>query len=61
VIAGKTIGMEDFVDDVALPHIVALLEQNSRLAAQKVEEWQREARLQEALLDAMDPDDNYDF
>jgi hypothetical protein len=67
VIAGKTIGLEDFVDDIALPHIVALphiaalLEQNLRLAAQKVEEWWREARLQEALLDAMDPDDNYDF
>jgi hypothetical protein len=39
VIAGKTIGLEDFVDDVALPHIIAILEQNSRLAAQKVEEW----------------------
>jgi hypothetical protein len=30
---GKTIGPEDFVDNAALPHIVALLEQNSRMAA----------------------------
>jgi hypothetical protein len=33
VTAGKTIGPEDFVDDATLPHIAALLEQNSRLAA----------------------------
>jgi hypothetical protein len=38
MIAGRTIGLEDFVDDVALPHIVFLLEQNSRLAAQKEDE-----------------------
>jgi hypothetical protein len=38
--------MGDFINDIALPHIVSLLEQNSRLAAQKAEEWQREARLQ---------------
>jgi hypothetical protein len=34
MIAGRTIGLED----VALPHIVFLLEQNSRLAAQKEHE-----------------------
>jgi hypothetical protein len=54
--AGRTIGLEDFVNDVALPHIVSLLKQNLRLAVQKAEEWQRETRLQEALLDAMDSD-----
>jgi hypothetical protein len=32
VTTGKTIGLEDFIDDVAFPHIIALLEQNSRLA-----------------------------
>jgi hypothetical protein len=61
VTVGKTIGPEDFVDDAALPHIIALLEQNSRLAAQKAEEWHRETRLQEALLDAMNTDDDFDF
>jgi hypothetical protein len=62
VTVGKTIGQEDFVDDAALPHIVALLEHNSRLAAaQKAKEWQREARLQEALLDAMDSDKDFEF
>jgi hypothetical protein len=35
VTASKTIGPKDFVDDAALPHIVALLEQNSRLAARR--------------------------
>jgi hypothetical protein len=38
VTAGKTIGLEDFVDDAALPHIIALLKQNSRMAAEKAEE-----------------------
>jgi hypothetical protein len=38
-----------------------LLEENSRGVAEKAEEWQREARLQEALLDAMDSDDDYNF
>jgi hypothetical protein len=61
VTVGKTIGPEDLVDDAALPHIIALLEQNSRLAAQKAEKWHREARLQEALLDAMNSDDDFDF
>jgi hypothetical protein len=42
---GRTIGPEDFVDHVALPHIIFLLEQNWRLAAQKEHEWQRETRL----------------
>jgi hypothetical protein len=50
---------EDFNDHAALPHIVSLLEQNSRLAAQKAEEWLREAQLQEALLDGMDDDYNF--
>jgi hypothetical protein len=31
------------------------------LVAQKAEEWQTEARLQEALLEAMDSNDDYDF
>jgi hypothetical protein len=61
VTAGKTIGPEDFVDDATLPYIVALLEQNLRLAAQKAKKWQKEARLQEALLDAMDSDDDVGF
>jgi hypothetical protein len=56
VTARKTIGPEDFVGDAALlSHIVALLEQNSRVVAQKAEEWQEEARLHETLLDTMTP------
>jgi hypothetical protein len=39
VTTGKTIIPEDFIDDSAFPYIVALLEQNSCLAAQKSEEW----------------------
>jgi hypothetical protein len=61
VTTGKTIGPEDFVNDAALPYIVALLEQNLHLGAQKAEEWQKKARLQKALLHAMDSDDDFDF
>jgi hypothetical protein len=60
VTTGKTIGPKDFVDEATLSHIVALHEQNSRLAAQKTAEWQKEAELQEAL-NAMDSDDDFDF
>jgi hypothetical protein len=60
VTAGKTIGPKDFIDEATLPHIVALLEQNSRLAAQKTAEWQKEAELHEAL-NVMDYDDDFDF
>jgi hypothetical protein len=36
---GRTIGPDDFVDEAALPHIVSLLEENSRRVAEKAEEW----------------------
>jgi hypothetical protein len=58
---GKTIGWEDFVNDAAFPPIVALLEENLHQAVEKAEEWKREARLQEELLDAVNFDNKYDL
>jgi hypothetical protein len=55
------IGPEDFVHEAALPHIVAPLEENTHRATEKTEEWEREAQLQEELLDAMDSDEENDF
>jgi hypothetical protein len=57
----KTIGPKDYIDDATLPHIVALLEENTRRAAEKAEEWKREVRLQEEHLDTMDSDEEYNF
>jgi hypothetical protein len=45
---GAVIGPEDYVDDAHLPHILALLEENTRRVTKKVEEWKREAMLQDA-------------
>jgi hypothetical protein len=38
-----------------------MLEENTRRAAEKVEEWKREAQLQDELLDSMDTNEEFDF
>jgi hypothetical protein len=48
-VGGARIGLEDYIDDAHLPHIIALLEKNSHHAADKVAEWQLDAELQEKI------------
>jgi hypothetical protein len=57
--AAPWIGPEDYVDDIVLPHIIVLLEENTRRAAEKAEEWKREAMLQEEIyVDLADSDED---
>jgi hypothetical protein len=48
------IGPEDFIDDVALSHILALLEENTCWAAEKAEESKREAMLLDEIFIDLD-------
>jgi hypothetical protein len=54
--AGAGIGLEDYVDDAALPHIISLLEENTCRATEKAEEWKREVMLQEEIYVDLDED-----
>jgi hypothetical protein len=40
---GAGIGSDDYVDDVRLPRIIVLLEDNTRWTAGKAEEWRHQA------------------
>jgi hypothetical protein len=51
------IGLEDYVDDVALPCILKMIEESTRRDAEKAAEWKREAELQELLIDTISFDD----
>jgi hypothetical protein len=59
--AGARIGPKDYFNDVALAHILALLEGNTHWAVEKAEDWKREDMEQEELFDAIDSDNEYDF
>jgi hypothetical protein len=48
-VGGAGIGLEDYIDDAHLPHIIPLLEKNSHRVVDKVAEWQLEAELQEKI------------
>jgi hypothetical protein len=51
---GAVIGPEDFIDDVALSHILALLEENTCWAAEKAEDSKREAMLLDEIFIDLD-------
>jgi hypothetical protein len=46
---------------MALPHIIALIKENTRRATEKVAERKREAQLQEQLIDAISSFDEFSF
>jgi hypothetical protein len=52
------IGPEDYVDKVALPCILELIEESSHRDAEKAAKWKREAELQELLIDAISSEDD---
>jgi hypothetical protein len=53
---GARIGPKDYVADEAFPCILELIEESSRLEAERAARWKKKAELQELLIGAISSD-----